>query len=168
MHHPFSLMPNNARVWVFQSNRLLKAHETEALTTPLAHFCDSWTAHSKALTAAFDLREGYFVAIAVNEADSNASGCSIDKLMHLMKQLGDQLNVDFFDRLRVVTKKDGQNVMYKISELAQTIKEEQLKPTDLVYDNLITTVGQYRDQHLKPIYQTWLAKYFGQKVLAEI
>jgi hypothetical protein len=55
-----------------------------------------------------------------------------------------------------------------LKELQKRINNYKIRPNDYVFDNLVSTLGDYREQHKKPIYKTWLAKYFGQDVLAEI
>ncbi len=169
MFYQFQRLPTHARVWVYQSDQALTTIQVSVLNDRLKAFCVDWTAHNNNLMASFEVKDDYFVAIAVDESGAAASGCSVDKMVRLMQALGQELGVNFFDRLRTVTiSANGQRQSLTLSEFQKAIKAGGLVPSDMVYDNLVTNLGQYRDQHQKPLYQTWLAKYFGQEQLAEI
>jgi len=45
--------------------------------------------------------------VSADEFVAKASGCSMDKITHLVRALGQQLNVDFFDRFNVLSKEDN-------------------------------------------------------------
>ena len=47
------------------------------------------------------------IVIAANEAEVQASGCSIDKINQLVRSLGSTLGIDFFNRFNVLTRTDS-------------------------------------------------------------
>ena len=78
---PFEQLPASARLWIFSSPVPL---DTDLLLPPLQEFIRSWTAHQQDLRASASLSEGYFMLLAVDEAQTSASGCSIDKATHFV------------------------------------------------------------------------------------
>lgn len=95
--------PLDARVWVFVGDRSLSTPEVSQLNQSLNDFLKTWQTHGKPLDAyGFVLHEAALVIVA-NEAEVQATGCSMDKINHFVKNAGMQLNVNFFDRMNVLT-----------------------------------------------------------------
>lgn len=160
---PFQQLPDSCRIWLFQSDRSLSPEECAAMAERLSGFLSEWTAHQQELMASFDIGENRFLVIAVNEAATAASGCSLDKLHHTVRGLGQELGVDFFNRMQVTVRSpQGDLKVCTLQEAGQRIEEGELKPDALVFDTTIATVGDYRHAFVKPLGSTWLSRY--QKV----
>lgn len=161
-------LPDTARVWVFQTDRPLSSHEQAYLRNSLTEFCQQWTAHSQKLAAGFELKLDHFVCVAVDESQAGASGCSIDKLMHLVGQWEALLGVNFRDRTRVAMEEGLDVRLVVLNELKDLVRLGKLSADTVVFDNLVASLGDYRQQHRKAAAQTWLARYFSTAPLAEI
>jgi hypothetical protein len=97
-----SHFPKDARLWVFVGDRKMSATEIAWLNKTLTKFVSSWQTHGKSLDAVgFVLHEAALVIVA-NENAVKASGCSMDKINHLVKDAGSQLSIDFFNRMNVL------------------------------------------------------------------
>lgn len=97
-----SHFPKDARLWVFVGNRKMSLTEISWLNESLNQFVSSWQTHGKSLDAVgFVLHETALVIVA-NENAVKASGCSMDKINHLVKDVGSQLSIDFFNRMNVL------------------------------------------------------------------
>ena len=95
--------PLDARVWVFVGDRSLSTPKVSQLNQSLHDFLKAWQTHGKPLDAyGLVLHEAALVIVA-NEAEVQATGCSMDKINHFVKNAGMQLNVNFFDRMNVLT-----------------------------------------------------------------
>ena len=94
--------PKDARLWVFVGDRKMSETEISWLNESLTHFVSSWQTHGKSLDAVgFVLHEAAIVIVA-NENAVKASGCSMDKINHFVKDAGGQLSIDFFLRMNVL------------------------------------------------------------------
>jgi hypothetical protein len=97
-----SHFPMDARLWVFVGDRKMSATEITWLNESLTHFVSSWQTHGKSLDAVgFVLHETAIIIVA-NENAVKASGCSMDKINHFVKDAGSQLSIDFFNRMNVL------------------------------------------------------------------
>ncbi|MFM7401619.1 MAG: hypothetical protein ACKO4W_12005 [Bacteroidota bacterium] len=90
----------DSRVWVYQSDRPLGADESVRIGQSLDVFCRQWTAHNQQLKAAAEVVEGRYIILMVDETRAGASGCSIDKSVHFLEELGRAAGADFFERMR--------------------------------------------------------------------
>lgn len=92
----------DARLWVFVGDRKMSATEITWLNESLTRFVSSWQTHGKALDAVGFVLHDAAIAIVANEHAVKASGCSMDKINHFVKEAGSQLNIDFFQRMNVL------------------------------------------------------------------
>lgn len=92
----------DARLWVFVGDRTMSATEISWLNESLTRFVSSWQTHGKALDAVGFVLHDAAIAIVANEHAVKASGCSMDKINHFVKEAGSQLNIDFFQRMNVL------------------------------------------------------------------
>ena len=88
------------RTWVFVANRKLTDVETAQVENALQDFVATWSSHGIPLKASAFCFEQASIVVAADELVAKASGCSIDKITHLVRALGQQFNVDFFDRFK--------------------------------------------------------------------
>lgn len=90
------------RVWVFIGQRKLDPTEEAWANEQLSSFTATWQTHGKAMNAnGFVFAQNALVLVA-NEDGVKASGCSMDKINHLVKQMGSVLGIDFFNRMNTL------------------------------------------------------------------
>jgi hypothetical protein len=147
----FSQLSSDSRVWVYQSNKAFSESEKIYLTESFKEFVSSWAAHGSKLVADATIIGDYFVVLAVDEKTVMASGCSIDSSVKFIKSVGQQLNIDFFNRLKLVVKKDSEIKMISFSDL------DQFKDWK-IYNTLVNTVDQLNNSFLIPIEESELYK----------
>jgi len=159
MYIPFEQLPDQSRVWVYQANRPLLADEMEQISSFLTHEMNAWAAHGSPLNASFEIRFNQVVIVAVNEDVNEASGCSIDASTRWFKSLGEMLNVDFFDRQ--IAKIQGEQIsLIPITSIKDFILNANLSEEDFIIPPQTADLGQYRNQWLQTVRQSWLKKYF--------
>jgi len=158
MYIPFEQLPDQSRVWVYQSNRPLSEIEMEQTSAYLKNEMDAWAAHSAPLNASFEIRFNQVVIVAVNEDVNQASGCSIDASTRWFKSLGELLQVDFFDRQ--IAKIQGEQILLiSITFIKDFIIGANLLEEDYIIPPQTSDLGQYRNQWLQTVRESWLKKY---------
>ena len=103
-------------------------------------FLSSWAAHSKKLHCNGTILFGQYLILSVNEDLENASGCSIDSSVRFVKALGQELDIDFFNRMNVLGIESDTTSTQNYFEAANT-KKTFLNP-------LIESLGQLRNDWL--------------------
>jgi hypothetical protein len=150
-NHIFPELPGYSRVWIYSSDRELDSTEGVYINEKIHDFIDGWAAHGKGLLATGQLLFDRFIVLAVDEQQVRASGCSIDSSVHFIKKLGTELNVDFFNRLKLYIVKDEKIKHIHISDLS-------LYPNDLVFDPMIADLNDFRNNWLIPVKDSILFK----------
>lgn len=131
-------LPAESRVWLYQSDKALDATEIQYVKEQLVSFTAEWAAHGKKLWAGAEIINPYFLIVGVDESITPPSGCSIDASVKFIKALGAELEVDFFNRLKVTV--DSENGMQQIG--FHDLKE--LDGSTKVYDSLETRLDKVR------------------------
>lgn len=166
MFVPFNEMPGEAKVWAYQMNREITTPEQEVLAAAMKNFCEQWRAHGAPLRASFDIVHGHFLILAVDESASEASGCSIDGSMRVLKELGQQMGVDFFDRSQVAFLIDGRVKPYPVSALKGLFGNGTLNASLVTFNNLVGTKAEYLRHWKVEVSGSWLAKYLPKSTVA--
>lgn len=127
----FETLNPASRVWLYQSNKALTPSEMSWLQDELNRFTEQWAAHGNQLQAAGKVLNPFFIALAVDLTHENASGCSIDASVRFVKSVGNELNVDFFNRLKMwVEVEAGTPQLVSFKELTNY-------PNEFVYNPLV-------------------------------
>ena len=97
----FDTLSKNSRIWIYQANRKLSAKEQEECLQRVEGFLGQWAAHGNALKASATIEHGFFLIIGTDESFNMASGCSIDTQVRFIQELGNSLDIDFFQRMNI-------------------------------------------------------------------
>ena len=125
----FPQLPDTSRVWLYVSDRPFDATESNYIQDALSDFTQNkWATHGTKLMASGSVLMNQLVVLAVDEEVMNASGCSIDSSVRLMKQLGIELKVDFFNRLFVLISKESEIKRVHFQDLNQYADWKLLNP----------------------------------------
>ena len=158
---PFSDLPPTSRLWVFPAERLLSPHEEKELLERTDAFLEQWAAHGQPLVCAREWRYGRFLLVGVDEASVPPSGCSIDAMTNVLKEVGRDLEVTFLDRAPV-DYRDGKDVR-RVSRAAFKAKVDagEIGLDTLVFDHSVTRLAQLEDgEWEKPAGASWHRQAF--------
>jgi hypothetical protein len=151
-------MPPDARVWVYQSKRALSDDEVNALVEEGGKFISDWSAHGAALRASFDVLENRFLVIAVDEKQALASGCSIDKSVHFVKNLEKLFSLDFFDRMQVAYREDGSIKACSYNEFEAMAQKGMVNESTIVFNNMVSSKSAFDKEWQVPLKQSWQSR----------
>ena len=101
MYIDFKELPEDARVWVYQSNRSFTEEEQKQLQEQLEAYLNQWTAHGQDLWASYELRYNRFIIIGANQGVHAVSGCSLDAFVRFIQELEQKYGVTLLDRMNV-------------------------------------------------------------------
>jgi hypothetical protein len=154
----FSEMPADSRVWVYQSSREFEQHEVERITEEANKFTASWASHEVPLKAAFELRHKHFLIFMVDEKQCSASGCSIDKSVHFVKNVEMEYQVRLFDRMSVAYAKEGKIYICNYTSLETLFESGEIDGDTIVYNNMVSDKFGLENNWEIPIKESWHTK----------
>jgi hypothetical protein len=161
MRDSFSLLPPYSRVWIFQTDRFLTDSECREIQLRLNEFIPNWASHGNGLNGGFKLEKNLFVIVGVDESQSMASGCSIDSLTRVIKELGSSLNVDFFNRLAIAYEnQQGKLEIVSMTAFKALISSNQVNYDTIVFNNLVASKEEFDQKWRTNVGQSWHANLF--------
>jgi hypothetical protein len=156
----FSQLPDEARVWIYQANRPFTTSEIEELKPLLDNFLNHWTAHGSSLKAGYDLPYSRFIVIGLDQSAGGATGCSIDASVHFIQEIEQKFDIVLLDKMNV-TFKNGQYLAHKeLIDFKKMAKAKSVSPETIVYNNLVQTVGDYKENWEVPAKDSWHSRFF--------
>ncbi len=152
-------LPNNSRVWIYQSDREFTSKEIELITYNAQLFIEKWTRHGEDLKGSFTIKYNQFLVLAVDERFNNVSGCSIDASVHFVQELEKQLNVDMMNKMNI-SFKDGDHInIVKMSAFKEFAKQNKVTENTVVFNNMISTKNELETVWEVPASQSWHKRF---------
>ncbi len=156
---PFHKMPDYARVWVYQTNKNLSDSEVQIIQQVLENQINNWAAHGASLAGSIQVLHNRFVIVAVDEMQNQASGCSIDASTRWLKDLGVEMNVDFFDR-SIAFIQNGELQTVEIGKIKSLVMGDILTPKTLIFNNLVPDIQEFKNNWNVKASDSWMKRYF--------
>ena len=157
---PFDEMPGNARVWIYQANKTFDDSEILTIESVCKDFFQTWAAHGAPLKNSFQVFHNKFLVISVDESFNQASGCSIDASVSIVRKIESELQVNFFDRTRVCFLADGKIFDSQLTEMKDLISRGTIQKDTLTFNNLVTNIEELKEKWTIPAGDSWLSRYF--------
>lgn len=151
----FSDLPDHARIWVFVADRAVD-DPTPLLDAVDAHL-SQWAAHGVPLMCARDWRDDHFLAIAVDEAATGASGCSIDGLFRTLSRVQSQVGADLLASGRVAWRDASGAIRVAPRAAFESLANDTVVThATPVFETLVETVGEWRAAFERPAGESWV------------
>lgn len=155
-----------SRVWIYQADRFLSTDEESKIQSALNDFTSQWLAHGNKLTAAGEIRYNRFIILSVDENQTGATGCSIDKSVNLMKEIEQQFNLNLFNRFQIAYR-DGENIRScDRDSFEKRLQSGEVNTNTIVFNNMIATRKELGTNWEIPIKNSWHAQVFNNSIQA--
>lgn len=153
-------MPEESRIWIYQSSRKFSDEEVADIEKDLIEFLNNWNAHGTSLESSFLIKYNRFIILAVNQEVQAASGCSIDASVAFIQNLEQKYSVDLLDKMNVAFKQ-GEFITYKtLLEFKKLAKDKSVSENTIVFNNLVNTIEEWNENWEIPAIESWHSRFF--------
>jgi hypothetical protein len=160
MYVPFESLPEESRIWIYQSNRKFSDAEMTEIEEALKAFLKDWAAHGTSLESSYLLKYNRFIIIAVNQEVQAATGCSIDSSVEFIQSLEKKYDVDLLDKMNV-TFKLGEHVAHKpLIDFKKMVKDKAVTENTIVFNNLVNNIQEFNESWEVPAADSWHSRFF--------
>ena len=157
----FKELPDDSRIWIYQSNRKLSDAEVEIISAKTEAFLEQWTAHGKDLNAGFEIRYNRFIVLGLNQENASASGCSIDSSVYFIQSLEKEYGLDLLDKMNV-TFYNGEYIAHKsLTDFKKMAKARSVSKNTVVFNNLVVTKEDYLENWEVPAKDSWHSRFLA-------
>ena len=124
----FKNIPDDSRIWIYQSSKDLSDSDIKIIDNKTTLFLENWKAHGNELQASYLIKERRFLIIAVNEKFNPIGGCSIDYSLQLVNDISTTINLNLLDRLSVNYRLENNIKSISLRDLKNKIKNKSFSP----------------------------------------
>jgi hypothetical protein len=158
MYVPFDSLGDSARVWIYQSERKLTEAEKSTISEKLSAFTEQWKAHGNPLKTSFKIFHDQFIVLAADESFNEASGCSIDGAVRVIKEIDLQFSLNLFDRTKVAFLKEHITVVKQL-DLSKSLEQGIWQHNTPTFNNVLNVKEELNTNWIVPANKTWLKRY---------
>lgn len=138
------------RLWIYRSIPKLTLEQEDHILQVSADFINQWAAHGAKLNARFEILHHHFLVFFVNEDSAQASGCSIDASVSLIREIESKYKLGLLDRMQVAFLENDQVVMRHFSDLKDLYANGIISGSSSVFNLLLEEGSSFEDQWLIP------------------
>lgn len=153
---------DHARVWIFQTSRLLSMSEAFEIDTILKDHCANWKSHGHAVKGYANLFFGQFIVVMADETEATVGGCSTDSLFRIIKQIEALCKVNLFDRQMLAFLVKDKIQLLPLAQIKYAVANGHIKPDTIYFNNTIGTKKELMQNWMIPMNESWLAARVSQ------
>ncbi|MDG1805683.1 ABC transporter ATPase [Flavicella sp.] len=155
----YNSLPDDAKVWVFPSQKKLYANEIESIEKKISDFILEWENENEDLTATFTIKYNRFIVLFA-ETETTISTKTTNELISFIIQLQTDLETELMDKMNACFKQ-GQYVQYKdLKDFKKLIKDKGVNKKTIVFDNTIATKLEFDEYWEVPASESWYGNMF--------
>jgi len=154
-------LPADAKVWIYQADRAFTDYEAITIQRKLDAFVADWTSHKKDVKALGQLYYNRFIVLMADERSFRVSGCSIDSSVAFIKELGQTLEVDFFNRFNIAYIQDDKAYVADKQQFRELFEQGKVDENTIVFNNLVQTKEEFENNWQIPLKESWQMKVFA-------
>lgn len=158
MHVNYNDLSNEARVFIYPSNRKFYPQEIEELRRKIIQFISDWKQEDENFRVSYQFLYNRFIIFLVDE-NSKLTHKDIDQQVAFILQLQQEYNIELLDKMNVCFKQ-GEFVQYKdVKEFKKLLKNKSVNDKTTVFDNLIQTKFDLENYWEVPITESWYNRF---------
>jgi excinuclease UvrABC nuclease subunit len=146
------------KIIIYPASRSFLAREAKEISEKLFDFLATWKAHGKPLTSSFKIEKNQFVIISVDEEKESASGCSMDELNGVFRELEEKFNLGFFERMKTCYQENGEVKTLKLQDFKTLIKTKEIPENIEVFDFSKSTYTDFLATFILPLKDSWAGR----------
>lgn len=148
---------DNARVWIYQSNRPFSEKEENEINEQLYQFYVQWNSHGEPVKGWAKLLFRQFIVIMADETEVMVGGCSTDSSVRVVKSIERQYNVNLFDRMTLTFLVKDKAEMLPYEQVQYAIDKGYINNDTIFFNNVAGTKKELIENWMVPLSKSWLA-----------
>ena len=151
----FDSLPDNSKIWIYQSDRAFTQEEISIISERTIAFMEEWTRHGSNLRGSFTIKYNQFLVLAVDEDFNAVSGCSIDASVHFVQELEKIFNVEMMNKMKISFKEKNHIRIVQMNAFKTYARENKITSQTVVFNHMISTKKELEGSWEVPAEQSW-------------
>ena len=163
----FDKLSDSSRLWIFGATNTVGEKQKDFIKYSMQRFVEQWVSHKSEVTASWQLKYNRFFFLAVDESNTDVSGCSIDSMVHSLQQIESETGYDIVNNQSKVFYRDKNSEIHCVErqEFKQLAENAEIDENTVVFNNTIQSLAELRDGKWEvPMSGSWHGKVFKTTV----
>ncbi len=157
----FDALPQDARIWIYQSNREFSDREVVQISERIETFMATWKRHGDDLKTSYVIKYNQFIILGVDENFNDVSGCSIDSSVHFIQETEKEFGVDLMNKMNTAFR-IGENInIVSLADFQKFVKENKITPETIVFNNMVQSKVEFDTNWEVSANKSWHKRFFG-------
>ncbi|MGB0890941.1 MAG: ABC transporter ATPase [Flavobacteriaceae bacterium] len=155
----YSLITQDAKVWVYPSSRKFYPNEIEEIENKIKDFIENWKSDDENFKASYKFLYKRFIVLFADDENSALKSLDIDISVSFILKLQQEYEVELLDKMNPCFKQ-GEFVQYKeLKDFKKLIKNRAVTAKSIIFDNLINTKLDFENNWEISIQDSWYNRY---------
>lgn len=155
----YNTQPDDAKVWVFPSQKKIYPNEIGIIEKKITDFILDWEEKNAGLDVSFTIKYNRFIVIFA-DSEASISTHTTNQLISFVIGLQNEFETELMDKMNACFKQ-GEYVQYKdLKEFKKLIKNKGVNKNTIVFDNMISTKMEFDSFWEVPASESWYGNMF--------
>lgn len=155
--YTYNDFPTTAKVWIYQSNRLLTDMEVQLIRTAATSFLNNWESHGSPVKGYIEVRDNAFVVVMADDSSDKMCGRAIDGSIKFVKELEQNMGIPFLDRMNTAWVDNNIINVGTINQFRDALNSGIITTNTVVFNNTITTKQEFENNWKLSMKNSWHA-----------
>lgn len=154
MHRNLNLKKHHKLI-IFPASRPITQEEEKDINTNVSQFLANWSAHGNPLSSSLKIIYQQFIIISVDENQEPASGCSLDALNGVMREIEQKHSLGIFNRMKVCYIEKQEIKTISLQDFRKNLKSGVISKDIQVFDFSKSDGEDFTNSFLLPLKESW-------------
>jgi len=155
----YNEISDEAKVWVYPSNRKFYPTEIAEIEQKIKSFVENWKPDDENFKASYQFLYNRFIVFAADLENTTLTNADIDASVSFILELQETYKVDLLDKMNVCFKQ-GEFVQYKeLKDFKKLVKKRAVTGKTIIFDNLITNNHDFKHFWEISIEESWYNRF---------
>ena len=155
----YSLITDDAKVWIYPSSRKFYPNEIEGIENKVKAFIKSWKTDDENFKASYKFLYNRFIILFADTENAALTNSDIDSSVSFILALQQEYKVELLDKMNACFKQ-GEHIQYKeLKDFKKLLKNRALTGKSIIFDNLITSKIDFDNNWEIPLEESWYNRY---------
>jgi hypothetical protein len=133
----YHTISEDAKVWIYPSNRKFYPTEIEEVEQKIKTFVENWKTEDENFKASYQFLYNRFIIFIADVSETTISNADVDTSVSFILQLQETYKVELLDKMNACFKQ-GEFIQYKeLKDFKKLVKNKAVTGKTIIFDNLI-------------------------------
>ena len=155
----YTEISEDAKVWIYPSNRKFYPTEIPEIEQKVKTFVENWKKEDENFKVSYQFLYNRFIVLMADDENATLLNSDIDASVSFILELQEIYKVELLDKMNVCFKQ-GEFVQYKeLKDFKKLVKNRAVTAKTIIFDNLITNNHDFKNFWEIPIEESWYNRF---------